>query len=182
MNGVLAGLEDAARRRRSRDCRAFVGTSAGSIVAARLAAGQRPRGGPGSGPAPRRPRPLGPAGAAARGGPAGLRGDGATGPARAGGRPPRPALPCARSHWARARRPYALTDLRRRVADWSARFDGRLRVCTVDRRSGRRVVFGAPGRPRPAWPTPCRRRARSRACSRRCAIDGREYVDGGAWA
>ena len=41
MHGVLAGIEDAARVD-FRDVEAFVGTSAGSIVAARLAAGRRP--------------------------------------------------------------------------------------------------------------------------------------------
>src|SRR3954454_13793642 len=56
MNGLLAGLEDAAGVGFA-DCRAFVGTSAGSIVAARLAAGRelrrpgtRSRAAPGAGP------------------------------------------------------------------------------------------------------------------------------------
>src|SRR3954464_15091839 len=42
MNGLLAGLEDATGVRFA-DCRAFVGTSAGSIVAARLVAGRELR-------------------------------------------------------------------------------------------------------------------------------------------
>src|SRR4051812_44940281 len=41
MHGVLAGIEDAAGVD-FRDVEAFVGTSAGSIVAARLASGRRP--------------------------------------------------------------------------------------------------------------------------------------------
>src|SRR3954469_21379213 len=56
MNGVLAGIEDASGVRFA-DCRAFVGTSAGSIVAARLVAGRelrrpgrRPRAAQGAGP------------------------------------------------------------------------------------------------------------------------------------
>jgi NTE family protein len=68
------------------------------------------------------------------------------------------------------------------VARWGTRFDGRLRVCTVDRRSGRRVVFGAPGAP-PADVAD--------AVLASCAIPwvfapveigGREYVDGGVWS
>ena len=43
-----------------------------------------------------------------------------------------------------------LTDLRRNVERLDPRFDGRLRVTAVDRRSGRRVVFGSPGAPRAA--------------------------------
>ncbi|MDX6733385.1 MAG: hypothetical protein QOC54_3333, partial [Baekduia sp.] len=42
MHGVLAGIEDGAGVD-LRETEAFVGTSAGSIVAARLAAGRRPR-------------------------------------------------------------------------------------------------------------------------------------------
>src|SRR5579875_729280 len=42
MMGVLAGIEDATGFDLRR-CEAFVGTSAGAIVAAHLAAGQRPR-------------------------------------------------------------------------------------------------------------------------------------------
>jgi NTE family protein len=63
-----------------------------------------------------------------------------------------------------------------------ARFDGRLRVCAVDRRSGRRVVFGAPGAP-PATVAD----AVVASCSipwvfAPVQIDGREYVDGGVWS
>src|SRR5688572_6440753 len=51
MSGVLAGAEEAAGLD-FRDCDSFVGTSAGAIVSARLAAGEpprRPRGGGGRG-------------------------------------------------------------------------------------------------------------------------------------
>jgi NTE family protein len=62
------------------------------------------------------------------------------------------------------------------------RFDGRLRIAAVDRASGRRVIFGAPGSP-PA--------AVSEAVLASCAVPGlfppvriagREYVDGGVWS
>jgi NTE family protein len=68
------------------------------------------------------------------------------------------------------------------VGRWGTRFDGRLRICAVDRRSGRRVVFGAPGAP-PADVAD--------AVLASCAIPwvfapveigGREYVDGGVWS
>ena len=63
-----------------------------------------------------------------------------------------------------------------------ARFDGRLRVTAVDRRGGRRVVFGAPGAPVASV---------ADAVLASCAvpwlfapveIGGREYVDGGVWS
>jgi NTE family protein len=63
-----------------------------------------------------------------------------------------------------------------------ARFDGRLRVCCVDRARGRRVVFGAPGAP------PARvGEAVAASCAipsvfRPVRIGGREYVDGGVWS
>ncbi|MBI5104311.1 MAG: patatin-like phospholipase family protein, partial [Solirubrobacterales bacterium] len=76
----------------------------------------------------------------------------------------------------------SLGGLRTRVSRWGARFDGRLRVCAVDRRTGRRVVFGAPGAPHATV---------ADAVCASCAIPfyfapqrigGREYVDGGAWS
>ena len=63
-----------------------------------------------------------------------------------------------------------------------ATFDGRLRVTAVDRTSGKRVVFGAPGAPAATV---------TQAVLASCAvpwvfapqrIDGRDYVDGGAWS
>jgi NTE family protein len=198
MNGVLAGLEDAAgfdlRRVES-----FVGTSAGSIVAARLAAGRRPR-------RPRERPPTAAAGAraperseldkrdGAGDGPRGLRGA-AREAARWGWAATAPLAPLALGASApggalvrsavlarapsRGRR---LDDLRGSLARSGVRFDGRLRVCCVERASGRRVIFGAPGAP-PA------RVADAVAAS--CAIPwvfapveigGREYVDGGVWS
>ncbi|WCB93897.1 hypothetical protein DSM104299_02620 [Baekduia alba] len=192
MHGLLAGVEDAAGVD-FRDTEAFVGTSAGSIVAARLAAGRRP------------PRPKdGAAADAAPGlaetadaeldGAVGLRGI-ARDAARVGWALSAPitgaALAVSAPAGALARaailgraaghgRP--LSQLHERVERWGARFDDRLRVCTVDRRSGKRVVFGAPGAPRASV---------ADAVTASCAIpwvfapvviDGREYVDGGAWS
>jgi NTE family protein len=194
MHGVLAGIEDAAGTD-FREVEAFVGTSAGSLVAARLAAGRRA-------PRPEDWRagdpPAAPDGAAADASDGGARavvGGAVRGAVRVGWAASAPltgaALAVGAPAGALARaavlaragghgRP--LHDLRQRVARWGARFDGRLRVCTVDRRSGRRVVFGAPGAPPAEVPD---------AVCASCAIPwvfspvrigDREYVDGGMWS
>jgi len=75
-----------------------------------------------------------------------------------------------------------LGGLGRHLDSLGAAFDGRLRISAVDRSSGRRVMFGAPGSP-PAKV--------SEAVLASCAvpgvfapveIGGREYVDGGVWS
>jgi len=192
MTGVLAGIEDATGTDLRRT-EAFVGTSAGSIVAASLAAGRSPRrpaeGAPAAAPA----RPPGDDDGSANGVP-GLRGAlrtagaaawASTAPAASAaltlGAPGGALVRAA----ALARMPAghrSLGDLRARVERWGPRFDGRLRVCAVDRRSGRRVVFGAPGAP-PAEVAD----AVVASCSipwvfEPVAIGGREYVDGGVWS
>jgi NTE family protein len=188
MTGVLAGIEDAAGIELRR-VEAFVGTSAGSIVAARLAAGRalrRPEdrtdpaletGDDGDGPSQSAVRDaLRAAGAVAWAGTAP-----AASAALALGAPAGALVRAA----ALARMPSGgrrLDRLHSHVASWGSRFDGRLRVCAVDRRSGRRVVFGAPGAP-PAEVAD--------AVLASCAIPwvfapveigGREYVDGGVWS
>jgi NTE family protein len=191
MTGVLAGIEDAAGLDLRRT-EAFVGTSAGSIVAARLASGRSPR----------RPDAAGDgsAAAAAEAGEDGraqgsvvrraLRSAGAlawasTAPAASAalalGTPGGALVRAA----ALSRMPTggrSLDQLREHVRGWGVRFDGRLRVCTVDRASGRRVVFGAPGAP-PAEVAD----AVVASCSipwvfEPVEIGGREYVDGGVWS
>jgi NTE family protein len=76
----------------------------------------------------------------------------------------------------------SLTAIHDGVGATGARFDGRLRVVAVDRGSGRRVVFGAPGAPDATV---------AQAVQASCSvpwifapvhIDGREYVDGGVWS
>jgi NTE family protein len=76
----------------------------------------------------------------------------------------------------------SLAELERSIERDHARFDGRLRIVGVDRRSGRRVVFGAPGAP-PASVA----QAVVASCSipgyfHPIEIAGREYVDGGVWS
>ncbi len=188
MMGVLAGVEDATGFD-LRGCEYFVGTSAGSIVAAHLVAGN----------APRRPPSVGNevelAGSAAVGGLAAAAVEAARragawtmaaastfaplalGVAAPGGAVMRAAL------LRRLPRPSdTLDQLRLRVERSGARFDGRLRVVAVDRRSGRRVVFGSPGAPAASV---------GQAVEASCTvpwlfapvrIGGREYVDGGVWS
>jgi NTE family protein len=189
MTGLLAGIEDAAAVD-LRKVEAFVGTSAGAIVCARLAAGRSPRrpgGSSGEHDVPEAAEGEGRDGSAVRETlrAAGAAGWAATAPAASvalalGA----PAGALARAA-ALARMPAGarrLDRLHSHVERWGARFDGRLRICTVDRRSGRRVVFGAPGAP-PA--------SVADAVLASCAIPwvfapveigGREYVDGGVWS
>jgi NTE family protein len=186
--GVLAGLEDAAGFD-LRSCEYFVGTSAGSIVAAHLAAGEKPR----------RPRDLDrssreapdePTEQLAEAGVGGARraGDWALAvasmfaPLTLGLATPGGAL--ARSVVLR-RLPtprQSLNGLMRHIDGLGARFDGRLRITTVDRLSGRRVVFGSPGAPDATV---------AEAVTASCCvpwlfapvhIGDREYVDGGVWS
>lgn len=185
MTGVLAGVEDAAGVD-FRRVEFFVGTSAGSIVAARLVSGRSPR------------RAAAPGDdAAERDGevPAGRMERITRRAARLGWTATAPLAPLALGLGAPAgalaraallsRAPDAgrtHESLRRRVASWEPRFDGRLRVCCVDKASGKRVVFGAPGAPKAQV---------ADAVAASCAIPwvfapvwigGREYVDGGVWS
>lgn len=187
MSGVLAGIEDEAGWD-FRDCEHFVGTSAGSIVAARLAAGRRPRRPKGGARATdfSRDAPAPPPSLWARALGRGFRlGSWATTPFV----PALLALGAAPSARMRALalsrlpdRGHSLDALHGEIASLGSRFDGRLRVCCVDRGSGRRVVFGRPGSPRSEVAD-----AVVASCSipwvfRPVEIGGREYVDGGAWS
>jgi NTE family protein len=193
MMGVLSGIEDAAELD-TRRCEYFVGTSAGSIVSAHLIAGRSPR----------RPNPLPdgaeepaapeapeePANRLATAGAEAARRAGAWAIAAAGTFAPL-ALGIATPGGALVRgamlrrlpRPRQTLDrLHEHVAKSGARFDGRLRVTAVDRRTGRRVVFGSPGAPRASVAD-----AVTASCTvpwlfAPVEIDGREYVDGGVWS
>jgi NTE family protein len=185
LRGWLGGRESVSGRD-FRDCEYFVGSSAGSIVAATLAAGRRPRAGD------RAAREWGAAAEAAApgmlrraAGVAGRAGIAAATPfaplALAG------AAPAGRAVRAAALRAVpdatrSLAGLGRLIDQAAPEFDGRLRISAVDRRSGRRVMFGAPGAPAARV---------SQAVLASCAvpgifapveIGGREYVDGGVWS
>lgn len=205
MSGVLAGIEDAT----GHDFRAtesLVGTAAGSLVAAALVAGQRPR---------RPTRPLGSlaltSGEAAG---ADVIPDTASQlltpwlpitratlqsvvreAARLAGVAATPLAPMALAIGSTgstamraallSRAPGSdpsLSTIHDGVSETGARFDGRLRVVAVDRGSGRRVVFGSPGSPDATVA-----QAVQASCSvpwiyAPVRINDREYVDGGVWS
>jgi NTE family protein len=180
MTGVLAGIEDGAGAD-MRDVEAFVGTSAGSMVAARLAAGQRPRRPPGPAGEPEAPideargllRTAAGWGWAATAPFASV----ATALTAPGGAVLRAALLTRAPDGGRR-----LSRLHAEMEGLGTRFDGRLRVCAVDKRSGRRIVFGAPGAPAASI---------ADAVTASCAIPwvftpvrigDRDYVDGGVWS
>jgi NTE family protein len=183
MSGVLAGIESASDAD-FRRCRHFVGTSAGSIVAAALAAGIRPRGPRDRQAAPER---------AANGGAA------AAGPSAAGAeRLLAPVAPLAAATLRMtapagafvraamlARAPSGHDDpygLGERIGDLGGRFDGRLFVVAVERASGRRVVFGTSDAPKATVAQAVKASCAIPGVFRSVTIDGREYADGGAWS
>jgi NTE family protein len=182
MTGVLAGIEDEAGADLL-GVEAFVGTSAGAIVAARLAGGAPLRRPPRSGAAPTAPAADGTRYGLLR--TAARWGWAATSPlapvatalTTPGGALVRSAMLARAPDTGRT-----LGRLHDELERSGARFDGRLRVCAVDRRSGRRVVFGAPGAPRASV---------ADAVTASCAIPWvfapvrigeRDYVDGGVWS
>jgi NTE family protein len=163
----------------------FVGTSAGSVVAARLAAGRPPRR-PGEATGLAQPGPPAPAGSSrtALERLAWVPFDSSLLAAGVALRAARPGRALARAAFL-AQLPQGripLDELRARVAALGPRFDGRLLVVAVDARTGHRVVFGAPGAPQADVPD---------AVAASCAvpglfcpvrIGGRDYVDGGVWS
>ncbi|MBV8429667.1 MAG: patatin-like phospholipase family protein [Solirubrobacterales bacterium] len=193
MMGVLAGLEDAASLD-MRQCEYFVGTSAGAIVAAHLAAGhspRRPRSLPRAAESPSTSlAPAAPANRLAEAGAVAARRAGSWAIAAAGTFAPL-ALGLAAPGGGLLRgallrrlpRPrQTLDQLEAHIQSQGARFDGRLRVTAVDRGTGRRVVFGSPRGPRATV---------AEAVTASCTvpwlfapvqIDGHEYVDGGVWS
>jgi NTE family protein len=187
MSAVLAGLDEEPEFD-SLACRSYIGTSAGSIVAASLVAGVAPCDRLGTLPA----QPAVAALDADAANPLRTLLDVA---ARAGGSAAAPFFSLALSSTAvggamlrRAalrRLPAgsrSLAGLGRLVERSGVGWDGRLRVVTVELDSGRRVVFGAAGAPELAV---------SGAVQASCAIPGvfrpvraggRSYVDGGVWS
>jgi NTE family protein len=180
MTGLLAGLEDA-HGYDLRECEYFVGTSAGSVVGAKLATGRRLRrpdvvrpdtSGVGSASGEQSPLPNWAANSAMA----------IAAPfAQIGirlGRAPGEKLRGAALRLVPSSASEAL-DFR---GMFEQQFDGRLRVVAVDRVAGRRVVFGSPGAP-PA--------TIEQALMASCAlplvfppavIAGREYIDGAIWS
>lgn len=185
MWGYLGGARQATGED-FRTAKQLIGTSAGSIVAARLAGGEDPRRREervrwdGEAEPARRPRAL--RAALERASRVSL---GAFSPLAA------PALSAATPGGALARAALlagvprgriALDDLRSRVGALGPRFDGRLRLVAVDRGSGRRVVFGDDGAPEASVADAVAASCAVPGLFAPVAIDGREYVDGGVWS
>jgi NTE family protein len=184
---VLAGLEQD-ERFDSRECRCYVGTSAGSIVAALLSAGVAPHerlgraaaaaatAAPAASDAPAWRRALGGAAELAGAASAPLASLAIGSTARPGASLRRAALRAV----PRGRRSLAalgeVAELR------NAHWDGRLRVVAVRRDSGRRVVFGSPGAPEASIAVAVQASCAIPGVFRPVLADGREYVDGGAWS
>jgi NTE family protein len=187
MNAVLAGMEEEVGFD-ARESGGFVGTSAGSIVAAALAAGVRPAARLGR--LPEQP-PVSPPAASLPTGPRRLL-DAA---ASLGGTAAAPIASLAlistapggallrRAALARVPRGrMSLGGLGGEIERLGSDWDGRLRVSAVELETGRRVMLGAPGAPAMSV---------AQAVMASCAIPGvfqpvrfggRSYVDGGAWS
>jgi NTE family protein len=169
-----------------RQAKQLIGTSAGSIVATRLAGGEDPRRGEErvrwDGEAEPEQRPGALRAALERASRISL---GAFSPLAA------PALSAASPGGALARAALlarvpagriALDDLRSRMSALGARFDGRLRLVAVDRGSGRRVVFGDDGAPEASVADAVAASCAVPGLFAPVAIEDREYVDGGVWS
>lgn len=190
MNGVLAGLEEAGGFD-ARGCGGYIGTSAGSIVAAALAAGADPASRLGR--LPEQPRVTDDGETGARS-PGGLRrlleaassvGGAAAAPVaalalrstEAGGAVVRRA---ALARVPRGRR--SLAALGRAVAELGFDWDGRLLIAAVELETGRRVILGAPGAPDLSVPDAVQASCAIPGVFRPIRAGGRSYVDGGAWS
>jgi NTE family protein len=169
-----------------RDCDAFVGTSAGSIVAAALAAGRRPeatsevaarweRAAADSRPGTRR-------GLASRARRLALGAAAPLAPAVAAGLEPGGAALRAAVLRRGRRATRDIPGLREVLERMGSEFDGRLRVTAVDVRTGRRVVFGAPGAPEASVTEAVLASCAVPWVFRPQTIGEREYVDGGFWS
>jgi NTE family protein len=188
MMGVLAGVEDATGFDLRR-CEHFVGTSAGSIVAAHLVAGERPRRPVETGTEiePVRPQPVTTLAsiaqsAARRAGGWALAAGASFAPLALGLSAPGGAVLRATMLRRLPRPTTTLDHLAENIGRAGARFDGRLRVVAVDRGNGKRVVFGSPRAPHAAVAE-----AVAASCSvpwlfAPVTIGDREYVDGGVWS
>ena len=193
LRACLAGVE-AEQGWDLRECDAFVGTSAGSIVAAALAAGHRPRTAGEVAEAWERAAPRAAAAPAAGGWRGGLgtlaRRAGATAVAAAAPLAPavaaglEPGGAALRAALLRRGRPATreIPRLRAALERMDGGFDGRLRVAAVDRTTGRRVMFGAPGAPDASVTDAVLASCAVPWMFRPVAIGGREYVDGGFWS
>ncbi|HET9101817.1 MAG TPA: patatin-like phospholipase family protein, partial [Solirubrobacteraceae bacterium] len=188
MQGVLAGIEDGSGFD-LRECESFVGTSAGSIVAAHLVSGHSPRRPSAVGTEldtshsqPARGLAVAAAGAVRRAGAFALAASSTFAPLALGVAAPGGAVLRAFLLRGLPRPADSLTGLRDQIRAGGARFDGRLRVTAVDRANGRRVVFGRPGAPDASVAEAVEASCTVPWLFAPVRIGGREYVDGGIWS
>jgi NTE family protein len=188
MLAVLAGLGDAAGFD-ARGCEGYVGTSAGSIVAAALAAGIEPRSRLGR--LPEQPPVLtsehpGERGFVARLLKLGLAAGGtAAGPLAVVGLRSTETAGALLRRAALSRVPpgrRSLAHLGRELEQAGARWDGRLSISAVELESGRRVMFGTPEAPPASVGAAVEASCAIPGVFRPIVVDGRSYVDGGAWS
>ena len=188
MTAALVGLHDASGFD-ARDCEAFVGTSAGSIVAAVLATGIEPSTRLGKlpeQPAAQEETQTRRRGAAPRAVRVALQaGRGAAAPFAAAG------LRTTAPGGALFRRTLlglaptgqrSLRGLGEHLERDGARWDGRLQVSAVDLATGKRVMFGAPGAPEASVGDAVEASCAIPGVFHPIEIGGRAYVDGGAWS
>jgi len=185
LRACLAGVE-AESGWDLRECDAFVGTSAGSIVAAVLAAGRRPAAAGGVTDAWERAEPRNGSDRVARlvrlGRRAALSAAAPLAPAVAAGLEPGGAALRAAVLRRGQRATREIPELREALERMDVAFDGRLRVAAVDLATGRRVMFGAPGAPEAGVTEAVLASCAVPWVFRPVAIGGREYVDGGVWS
>jgi NTE family protein len=189
MSAVLSGLEEHGRFD-AHACRGYLGTSAGSIVAASLVAGLDPserlgqraapgaRDGvlPGSNGSSMARRALSAAGEVASAAGAPLASLALVSSAPGGALLRRTLLgriPAGRR---------SLAQLGRMVEQAGVIWDGRLRIAAVDLASGKRVVFGSPRAPVVSVAQAVQASCAIPGVFRPLEADGRRYVDGGAWS
>lgn len=183
---VLAGLEQD-ERFDSRACDCYVGTSAGSIVAALLSAGLAPHdrlGGSAIAPSKQASTVAASVLASALAGAAEIAAS-VTAPfaslaVAATARPGASLRGAALRAVPRGRR--SLAQLGQIAELQNARWDGRLRVVAVERETGRRVVFGAPDAPDASVVVAVQASCAIPGVFRPVLADEREYVDGGVWS
>ena len=188
MTAVLVGIEEVAGFDPC-SCEGYVGTSAGSIVAAALVAGIDPRSRLGTlpeqppVPASELPEDRSPFARAFRFGLAA--GGVAAAPVAAVGLRSTEAGGALLRRAALKRVPTGrrtLSQLRREVDEKGARWDGRLAISAVEVESGRRVMFGTPDAPSVSVGTAVEASCAIPGVFRPVVVDGRNYVDGGVWS
>ena len=188
MSAVLGGLDEA-QGFDARDCGSYIGTSAGSIVAASLLAGLAPVARLGS--LPEQP-PL--SGVEAEGGVARLR-QALGAAADLGGAAAAPLVSLALSSTAASgallrraalrRLPAgrrSLAELGRMVDGMGVGWDGRLRIAALELETGRRALFGSPGAPEVSVSVAVQASCAIPGVFRPVRAAGRSYVDGGVWS